>query len=126
MRNSTTVFMLMYHHHDEHFNFQNKENFGPPPYQNPPSSLRASRQSEPILPQPPIHHPGRSSAGGHHVRRDVFPDRLSTSSSYARLQPHAQPHAEFHGHFLKIGLAYGRETMILHFGWASLILHQHL
>jgi len=71
----------------------NKENFGPPPYQNPPSSLRASRQSEPILPQPPIHHPGRSSAGGHHVRRDVFPDRLSTSSSYARLQPHAQPHS---------------------------------
>merc|ERR1719219_1436379 len=71
----------------------NEENFGPPPCQNPPSSLRASRQSEPILPQPPIHHPGsRSSAGGHHVRRDVFPDRLSTSSSYARLQPHAQPH----------------------------------
>merc|ERR1712223_1761404 len=65
----------------------NKENFGPPPYQNPPSSLRASRQSEPILPQPPLHHP-RS----HHVRRDVFPDRLSTSSSYARLQ-HAQPHS---------------------------------
>jgi len=72
----------------------NKENFGPPPYQNPPSSLRAitSRQSEPILPmpQPPIHHPGGRSSTSlsqpHHVRRDVFPDRLSTSSSYARLQ----------------------------------------
>lgn len=82
--------------------FQNKENFGPPPYQNPPSSLRAitSRQSEPILPQPPLHHPRSasttSSAASHHVRRDVFPDRLSTSSSYARLQPHGgqgQPHS---------------------------------
>ena len=84
------------------FLFQNKENFGPPPYQNPPSSLRAitSRQSEPILPQPPLHHPRSasttSSAASHHVRRDVFPDRLSTSSSYARLQPHGgqgQPHS---------------------------------
>ena len=70
---------------------QNKENFGPmpPPYQNPPStsssnSLRASRQSEPILPQPPMHQP-------RHMRRDIFPDRLSTASSYARLQH--QPHS---------------------------------
>ena len=65
---------------------QNKENFGPPPYPNPPRSGLTSRQSEPILPQPPIHHPRPS------FRRDVFPDRLSTSSSYARLQHH-QPHS---------------------------------
>lgn len=64
----------------------NKENFGPPPYQNPPTS-RNLRQSEPILPQPPLHHPRAS----HHLRRDIFPDRLSTSSSYARLQ--TQPHS---------------------------------
>ena len=49
-----------------------------------------SRQSEPILPQPPLHHP-RSHHLRHH-RADVFPDRLSTSSSYARLQPQ-QPHS---------------------------------
>lgn len=69
----------------------NKENFGPPPYQNPPNSSRSltSRQSEPSLPQPPLHHPRP-----HSMRRDVFPDRLSTSSSYARLQhTPQQPHS---------------------------------
>jgi len=56
------------------------------------------RQSEPILPQPPLHHPSSSSQSSishhrssHHIRRDIFPDRLSTSSSYARLQ--TQPHS---------------------------------
>ena len=72
-------------HIPEIYTFQNnKENFGPPPYPNPPRSGLTSRQSEPILPQPPLHHPSRPV----NFRRDVFPDRLSTSSSYARLQPH--------------------------------------
>ena len=65
--------------------FQNKENFGPPPYQNPPLSRSLMRQSEPALPQPP---------GSRSGRRDIFPDRLSTSSSFGRLQHTThQPHS---------------------------------
>lgn len=41
------------------------------------------------MPQPPLHHP--SSRSSSHLRRDIFPDRLSSSSSYARL--HHQPHS---------------------------------
>ena len=58
-------------------------------------SRNQHRQSEPILPQPPLHHPSSSQSShhrsSHHIRRDIFPDRLSTSSSYARLQ--TQPHS---------------------------------
>ena len=81
-------------HIPEIYTFQNnKENFGPPPYPNPPRSGLTSRQSEPILPQPPLHHPSRPV----NFRRDVFPDRLSTSSSYARLQPHHGGGGGHHG-----------------------------
>ena len=55
------------------------------------SQSRNFRQSEPILPQPPLHHPNPVSSSRSHIRRDIFPDRLSTSSSYARLQ--TQPHS---------------------------------
>lgn len=60
----------------------NKENFGPPPYQHPPQTgrLAASRQSEPVLPHPP-------SSQQHQFprpqqRRDMFSDRLSSSSNH--------------------------------------------
>ena len=76
------------------FQLQNKENFGPPPYQNPPGAalLRSSRQSEPILPAPPMHHPSSlSSRASSHIRRDVFP-------SYSRQQPHSLDYYQLPSH----------------------------